>query len=471
MNRVTLPLDREILDKIHTLSLEILREVGVRFHGEGALAEFRKHGFRVENQMVFMNEEQIDQALASAPPHFVVKARDPDLNMVVGRNEHVMAPGYGPPFVIEPSGEKRNALLDDVHKFCKLVQTSKCLDFNSSIIVQPSDVPQATAHLDVIAAALTLTEKPIMGSSASAQAARDSLRLAEMVFGNLNEPVMISLVDSLSPLQYATDSADALMIHAAAGQPVIIHSACTMGATGPITLAGSLVASNAATLAGICLAQLIRPGAPVVYGLGGTPLEMRTGGYINASPEDAKHAAIAAAMGRYYNLPSRSQGALTEAFCLDYQAGMESAVMMTTAAISGVNVTLHACGTYGSMLAMSYHKFLADEDLIGSLRKLTAPIELTDEALALDLIKKLGVSGNYLTEKHTASRCRSEFFMPDLGIRVNHDHWLGMEPRDYTARADRLLDKRLNEYIQPDIDPALEKEIESFVSSRKKEAK
>jgi trimethylamine--corrinoid protein Co-methyltransferase len=196
-------------------------------------------------------------------------------------------------------------------------------------------------------------------------------------------------------------------------------------------------------------------------------MEMRTGGYINASPEDAKHTAIVGALGRYYNMPCRSQGALTESFCLDYQAGMESAMMMTTAAISGANVTLHACGTYGSMLAMSYEKFLADEDLIGALRKLVMPIELTEEAFAMDVIKRLGTSGDYLMEEHTAIRCRSEFFTPEMGIRTIHSNWMDMEPRDLASRAANLLRKRMESYVKPDIDPAVEKDLAAFVDRRK----
>jgi len=467
MNRAILNLGQQVMDTIHTYSLELLQETGVRFPSEDALGVFKKHGFRMDNQIVFINEDQIDNALATVPPIFSIKARNPKRDIVVGGDHHMMAPGYGPPFIIESTGEKRNALLEDVHNFCKLVQTSKWLDFNSSIIVQPNDVPTATAHLDILLATLTFTDKPIMGSTSSKAAAEDSLRLSEIVWGRTDKPVMISLVDSLSPLQYAAESVESLMIFAAAGQPVIVHSACTLGSTGPITIAGSLVVSNATTLAGICLAQLVRPESPVVYGLGGTPMEMRTGGYINASPEDAKHTAIASALGRYYNMPSRSQGALTESFCLDYQAGMESAMMMTAAAVSGANVTLHACGTYGSMLAMSYEKFLADEDLIGAVKKLVSPIEFTEDAFAMGVIKRLGTSGSYLMEEQTALRCRSEFLTPELGIRITHSKWKDMDPRDMTARAGNLLATRLQGYMKPDIDPSLEKDLAAFVDRRK----
>jgi trimethylamine--corrinoid protein Co-methyltransferase len=380
----------------------------------------------------------------------------------------MMAPGYGPPFIIEISGAMRSATLEDVDTFCKLVQTSKYLDFNSSIIVQPNDVPAHTAHLDILLSTILLTDKPLMGSTSSVPAAQDSLNLAEMIWGKSDEPVMISLVDSLSPLQYAEESIESLMVYAAAGQPVIIHSACSLGSTGPITIAGSLVISNATTLAGICLSQLIKPGTPIVYGLGGSPTEMRTGGYVNASPEDVKHTAIVTALGRYYHMPCRSQGALTESFSLDYQAGMESAMMMTTAALSGADVSLHTCGTYGSMLAMSFEKFIADEDLCGALKKLIKPVEFTEDAFAMDLIKEAGTSGNYLMQTHTLKRCRTEFFEPDLSTRTIHAKWEQMGVRDMDKRAGKVLESRLNSYEKPDIDPQLEQDLKQFVGRRKK---
>jgi trimethylamine--corrinoid protein Co-methyltransferase len=288
-----------------------------------------------------------------------------------------------------------------------------------------------------------------------------------MIWGRMDRPVMLSLIDSLSPLQYAKESVEALVVFAEAGQPAVIHSACTLGLTGPITIAGSLVVSNATTLAGICLAQLINPGTPLVYGLGGSPVDMRTGDYVNASPEDAKHIAIASAMGNYYKMPCRGQGALTESFCLDYQAGMESAIMLTVAALSGIHVGLHNCGTFGSMLAMSFEKFIADEDLCGAVKQLMKPLELTEDALALDLIKEMGTSGEYLMHDHTLNRCRTEFFLPDLGIHAQHNNWMEMEPREIAARAGLLLEKRLAEYEKPQMDSKLEEKLLQYVTRRK----
>ena len=467
MNRALINFDKSILDQIHNRSLELLQECGIRFPSTKALEIFKSRDFRVDGQTVYFEEKDIVEALETVPSNFTIEARNPEKNICIGGGEYMMAPGYGPPFIIETSGEKRNATLEDVHTFCKLVQTSTCLDFNSSIVVQPNDVPTETAHLDILIGTILLTDKPLMGSTSSEVAALDSLKLAEKIWGNTKKPVMISLVDSLSPLQYSDESIEALMVYATAGQPVIIHSSCSLGSTGPITIAGSLVISNATTLAGICLTQLLNPGTPIVYGLGGSPTEMRTGGYVNASPEDAKHTAIVTALGRYYGFPCRSQGALTESFCLDYQAGMESAMMMTTAALSGVDVSLHTCGTYGSMLAMSFEKFIADEDLCGSLKKLMKPVEFSEEAFAMDLIKELGTSGNYLMQNHTMKRCRTEFFEPVLSTRAIHTKWQQMELREMDRRAGKILKERLSSYEKPDIDPTLERDLVRYAEQRK----
>ncbi|MBU0465906.1 MAG: trimethylamine methyltransferase family protein [Proteobacteria bacterium] len=467
MNRVLFNFDREVLDQIHNYSLELLNETGIRFPNREALEIFKRHGLKTDGKMVFFKQKDIEKSLETVPKTFKLHARNEDNSFVIGDDSYRMAPGYGPPFIIEKSGEMRHAVLDDTKKFCKLVQTSKALDFNSSIVAQPNDVPAETAHLDMLLSTMLLTDKPLMGSTSSKSCARDSLEMAEMVWGKIDKPVMINLVDSLSPLQYAQEMVDALLVYAKAKQPLIIHSSCSLGTSGPITIAGSLVLSNACTLAGICLTQLVNPGTPIVYGLGGSPTDMRTGGYINASPEDAKHTAIVAALGRYYHIPCRSQGALTESFGLDYQAGMESSMMLTTAALSGVHVSLHACGTYGSMLAMSFEKFLADEDLCRVIKTLMKPVELSEDAFAMDLIKKLGTSGAYLLESHTAKRCRSEFFIPDLNIRTIHSKWLKMEHRQMDQRASQLLEKRLSAYEKPDIDPSIEKDLIRYVENKK----
>jgi trimethylamine:corrinoid methyltransferase-like protein len=467
MNRITIDFDRATIETINQYSLDLLADTGVLFSNQKALDIFKISGFRVDGERVYFDPKTIETALATVPNTFVIGARDSEKSIAIGGDRYQLAPGYGSPFIIEPTGEKRHALLSDAHLFYKLVQTSAFLDFNSSLVVQPYDVPADDAHLELLLAALTLTDKPIMGSSTSERAAKDSLKMAEIIWGRLDHPVMISLINAMAPLHFAKEMIDAMMVFASAGQPVIIYSGCILGTTGPITIPGAIVISNAATLAGICLTQLINPGTPVVYGVSGSPTDMRTGGYASGSPEDAKFAAISPAMGRYYGIPSRSQGTATDAFSLDYQAGMESAMMMTVGAVSGSHVCLHACGTYASMLAMSLEKFIADEELCGAVKKMIQPVSFTKDTFAMDLTRRVAATGNYLLEEHTLKRCRSEFFLPNLNIHTGYDNWRQMEYREITDRASRLVRERMAAYQKPAMEPSMANALQTYVDSRR----
>ena len=262
MNRAIVNFDKSILDQIHDRSIELLQVCGIRFPSTKALEIFKSRDFRVDGQTVYFEEKDIVEALETVPSNFTIEARNPEKNICIGGGEYMMAPGYGPPFIIETSGEKRNATLEDVHTFCKLVQTSTCLDFNSSIVVQPNDVPTETAHLDILIGTILLTDKPLMGSTSSEVAALDSLKLAEIIWGNTKKPVMISLVDSLSPLQYSDESIEALMVYATAGQPVIIHSSCSLGSTGPRPAFGGHRPFNAGEIQRVFNADLLQGGGP-----------------------------------------------------------------------------------------------------------------------------------------------------------------------------------------------------------------
>ena len=125
MNRAIINFDKSVLDQIHNHSLELLQDTGIRFYSEKAVEVFKNRGFRVQGQTVYFEEKEIDDALITVPAEFTVKARNPQKSIRIGGGDYMMAPGYGPPFIIEATGEKRNATIEDVYKFCKLVQTSE----------------------------------------------------------------------------------------------------------------------------------------------------------------------------------------------------------------------------------------------------------------------------------------------------------------------------------------------------------
>ena len=461
----------EHLTKIHETSMSLLSHVGVAFNEQEALEIFKKNGFKVDGKTVFIPEREVQKALRSAPSHVTVAARNPAKSVRIGHDDFVFAPGYGAPFVVQPSGDQREATMEDYDNFCKLIQTSKYLDMNGFMMVEPSDVPPETAHLDMLCSSILLCDKAFLGSPVSKTGARDCIEMAGIVWGGRDKivetPVTVSLINSLSPLQFSEEMAGSLIELARAGQACVVASLIMAGSSGPVTLAGVLALQNAELLAGMTLAQLVRPGAPVIYGSTSAPTDMRTGGLSIGGPEVAMVISATAQMARFYNLPCRSGGSLTDANFPDAQAGAESAINLLTAARNGVNFILHACGILGSYISMSFEKFIIDEEICGMVRKIVQPIEVSDDSIDLGMISEVGIGGEYLTHSKTYELCRTEFFFPDLMNRQSYMVWHDAGAKRADEQASEVVANRLAAYQKPDIDPGTEKDLRAFVSRRK----
>jgi trimethylamine--corrinoid protein Co-methyltransferase len=454
---------------IHDASLDLLASTGVAFYGEEAVQFFKSHGFKTRQNLIFFSEAQIQTALDSAPLEFIVKARDSKYDLRLGgQNAPALAPGYGAPFIVENNGRRRKATIDDYQSFCKLVQTSKVINFTGFMMGDPSDVPLETYHLDMLLNSILLCSKPFMGSPLTAQAAKDAVQMAKIVFGNSLEPVMVSNINAMAPLQFAPEMAQAIMIFSKAGQPIIITGGGIMGSTVPIQPVDLLIIQNASILAGICLSQLVNPGAPVIYGTAGSPLDMQTGAFYHGCPETNQVIREGLSMANFYGLPSRGGGALTDAHSLDYQAGYQSALSLKAALDSHASFILHACGILSTYMAMNFEKFLADEELCLHILKARKPLEFSHDPIDLSIIKEVGVGGQFLTHPATFKRCRTEFLSLPLANRLPFDTWQAQPDKSYQDKAEKALAMRLDKYQKPDIDSSLENELMGYVKSRKK---
>ena len=456
------------ITKIHDASMNILSSVGVAFNDEESLNLFKENGFKIDGNTVFFSEKDVATALDSAPRSFSVNARNPAKSIQVGDAHFAMVPGYGAPFVITTDGRRRDATMEDYDNFCKLVQTSEYIDMNGFMMVEPSDIPPTTAHLDMIFSSIVLCDKPFMGSPVSKKGANDAIEMAGLVWGGKDKikdtPVMVSLINSLSPLQFSEEMVGSLIQMARYGQACIIASLAMAGASGPIDLAGILAMQNAEILAGLTLAQLVRQGVPIIYGSTSAPMDMRTGGLSIGAPELSTLVSGTAQMARFYHLPSRSGGGLTDANIADAQAAIQSTLALFSAVSNGINFILHACGILGSFVAMSYEKFIMDEELCGMLKRIIEPIEISDESIDLAMIEEVGIGGNYLTQPKTLDLCRTAFFQPELMTVQDYDGWYGTGAMRVDERASEILNKRLANYEKPDIDPKIESELSEFVT-------
>jgi trimethylamine--corrinoid protein Co-methyltransferase len=277
----------------------------------------------------------------------------------------------------------------------------------------------------------------------------------------------VSLINSLSPLQFSDEMAGSLIELARANQACVIASLIMAGSSGPVTLAGVMALQTAEILAGVTLAQLVNPGAPVIYGSTSSAMDMKTGGLSIGCPELSIVVSATAQMARFYNLPSRSGGGLTDAHFPDAQAGIESALALTTAARSGVNFILHSAGILGSYISMSFEKFLIDEELCGITRRMLKPMEVTTSSIDTEMIKTVGIGGQYLTQPKTFQLCRTEFYLTDFMNRQNHAGWKAAGKKRLDEFAEDRLAQRLASYEKPDIDAGVEAALTEYVTRRK----
>jgi trimethylamine--corrinoid protein Co-methyltransferase len=238
------------------------------------------------------------------------------------------------------------------------------------------------------------------------------------------------------------------------------------GSSGPVSLPGLLALANAEILAGIVLAQLTAPGTPVVYGSVSAPADMRTIISAVGAPEAVALASAIIQIARYYKLPCRTGGMLTNAHCLDAQAAAEGTLMMSTAVRNGANFIYQACGQLGSYISMSFEKWLLDEEVCRTLRRTLTAMDITVESIDVDTIKGVGSDGNYLVHETTFKHCRN-LYQPQLFTRDDHQKWYDRGARSVYEVAAEILPKRLEEYHKPTIDEGLEQALREFITSGK----
>ena len=462
---------RDEINLIHDASMEILAETGVKFNSPEALDLFRDNGFTVTNPRVFITEKEVMRALETVPSRFIVHARNPEYNVAIGEDDFVFLPTAGAPNVSDADGMRRPAVMEDYFTCCKLVQTSDQLDMNGYLTIQPNDVPSQIAHLDMMMATLTMCDKAFLAASTFRQAALDSVAMAALVWGGEDQlkkqPVMPAIVHAASPLKYSPEMAEIIIDLARLGQPLVITDMVLAGTSGPVSLPGLLAMANAEILSGIVLAQLAGPGTPVVYGSVSAPSDMRTVASAVGAPEAVVLASAVIQLARHYKVPCRTGGMLTNSHCLDSQAAAEGTLMMSTAVRNGANFILHACGQLGSYISMSFEKWILDEEVCRTLRRVLKAMDINVESIDVDTIKSMGSDGNYLTHPTTFKHCRS-LYQPYLFTRDDYQTWATRGARRVADQTRSILEKRLEGYEKPPIDPGLEKELEEYVKRQKK---
>ncbi len=465
------PLGEEGLALIERNADTILQEIGIEFRDDPeALAIWKDAGADVTGERVRFPRGLCRKLTKTAPAEFTQHARNPERNVRIGGNNTVFAPVYGPPFVRDLEGGRRYATIEDFQNFVKLTYMTPALHHSGGTVCEPVDVPVNKRHLDMVYSHLRYSDKPCMGSVTAPERAEDSVALAKIAFGEEfvdANTVLINLINVNSPMTFDATMLGALKAYARANQAVIVTPFIMSGAMAPVSVAGTLAQALAEALAGLAFTQLVRPGAPMVFGLFSSALSMQSGAPTFGSPEPNLVMFAAAQLARRLELPFRSGGALCAATAPDAQAAYESVQSLLPAVLGGVNFVLHGAGWLEGGLVSSYEKFVMDADQLGNLQVLCGGYDLSENGQALDAIREVGPGQHFLGCAHTQANFETAFYRSTISDNNSFEQWQAEGALDTAQRANAIWKKMLADYEAPPIDPGIDEAMQEFIAKKK----
>lgn len=458
-------LSQNEIEQIHETSLRIMEEVGVIFSYAPAREILSKGGAKVDGQRVYFPKAMVEREIKKAPSSFTLYARNPEKNVLINTQKTAYVGPYGSPFVMDMENGRRLAKLDDFINICKLQHKMDNIDIMSHIPCEPQDVDAKVRSLEMVYQTMKYSDKPLMVTVLGYEMTKRNFEMAAIAFGGLEaikeKPVVVGIPCTLTPLSYDDKMAGAIIAYAEYRQPQLVNSLCIAGATTPVTIAGTVALQNAEVLAGIVLAQLVSEGTPIIYSASSSNAEMRNGSLAIGTPEDAVFSLINGQLAKFYNLPCRISGALSDSKCADAQAAYESMLTLSMAQMAGGNFILHSAGIIDTYNTISLEKMMFDDEIIGMMRRIDQGAVVNEDTLAFDVTKEVGPQGQFLTHVHTFSHFRTEFYHPILSDRNNPDQWQADGALTAEKRANARWKKMLEEYVEPvldkDVDAALRK--------------
>ena len=466
-------LDEEGLETIEHNAETILEEVGIAFQDFGdALDRWREAGASIEGELVKFPRGLCRQIVQdNAPPVYTQHARNPERSVKVGGDATVFAPNYGSPFVTDLDRGRRYATLEDFENVVKLAYCLPQLHHSGGTVCEPVDVAVNKRHLDMVYAHLRYSDKPFMGSVTARERAADSIDMARIAFGGdlADRTVMTSLINASSPMRWDATMLGAATEYARANQACIISPFILAGAMSPVTVAGLAAQALAEALSGMAYLQLVRPGAPVVFGTFASSMSMATGAPTFGTPEAGQAIYVMAALARRLGVPFRSGGQFTSSKLPDAQAAYESAHTLLPTMQAGVNFVLHAAGWQEGGLALGYEKLILDADQLGAMEVWARGVDLSENGQAMEAFRTNAHGDHFLGNAHTLANFENAFWRSDIADAASFEQWQEEGSMTAAQRANIRWKKLLADYEPPPIDEAVDAELRDYVARRKSE--
>jgi trimethylamine--corrinoid protein Co-methyltransferase len=434
------------ISKVHEAIVRLMSEVGIKVANERAFELFKEKGVQTdeEKKLVFIPQGLLEDCVDAAPSELILYGRgNPDNNIIVGgKRVHFGSGGTALNVLDLETGEKRPSTLKDVQDVSKLLDYLDNVHFQV-IPVYPNDLPIEQVDINRFFAAINNTNKHAQGGVYTVDGTKEVVEMCSMIAGGLEklqkEPFISFITCVISPLEIDQLYGDLLMTCAESGLPLSIPAEPLTGATGPVTIAGNVANLCAETLAGLCLAQLVNKGTPVLMACTSTSTDLRTMSYASGSVEEGLINACAAQMAQFYGLPYYGTAGQSDSKILDAQAGFEGAITNLLVGMAGGNFIHDAVGLLEFCMTASYEKYVMDNEIIGEVMRVLKGVEVTDDTLAVDVTAAVGPGGNFIQEEHTFEHMREEHFVPRVADRQQRETWEESGRKDTFTRCREIV--------------------------------
>jgi len=457
----------------------VLEEIGIEFrdfHFPRALELFKNAGADIDGERVRFPRGMCRKIIQdSAPAMFTQHARNKERSVLIGGNNTVLVPAYGSPFVRDLDEGRRYANIEDFQNFVKLAYMSPSLHHSGGTVCEPVDLPVNKRHFDMVYAHMRYNDKPYMGSVTSAERAQDTVEMSKILFGEdfqdaetgVEKTVVINLINANSPMTFDDTMLGAAEVYAKANQATVVSPFILAGAMSPVTVVGTVTQILAEALAGMAFVQLVRPGAPVVFGTFASSVSMQSGAPTFGTPEPSSVLYIAAELARRLGVPFRSGGGLNASKLPDAQAAYESANTLQSAMLAGVNFMLHTAGWLEGGLVMSYEKFIMDADQAGMLQVFGEGVDFSENGQGLSALREVGPGQHFLGCEHTQHNFEQAFYRSNIADNNSFEQWESEGALDAAARANVKMKEMLAAYEAPAIDAAVDEALLDYIARRK----
>ena len=468
-------LSTDQVEAIHVASLRILAEVGVECLGDRALDAFDGAGAIVDRstRRVRLDPAHAEALIASAPATFRLHARNPERDVDFGGTSLVFSSVGGPAFVSDLDRGRRAGNYADFVDFVRIIGALDVIHQEGGGPLEPNDLPVETRHLDMYRTFAVELDKTWHCLGFGARPVDDALEVAALIRGVdrdtlVEQPSLMTIINTNSPLRLDGPMGEGLIEMAIHGQPVVATPFTLAGAMSPVSLAGALAQQNAEALFLVALAQVVRPGAPMVYGAFTSNVDMRTGSPAFGTPESVKAQLASGQLARRYGLPWRSSNA-TASNVVDGQAAYESEMAVWGAVMAGVNLLYQGAGWLEGGLTASYEKLILDAEILQMIAEVLQPLEVDEATLGIEAIADVGPGGHFFGTAHTLERYETAFYRPMISDWRNFETWQADGARTVTERANRAWKQLLAEAVPPPLDSPIVEALDAFVERRKEE--